>query len=165
MERLASLVPPPRANQVHYHGLFAPRSKWRKSVLPKYRKGCSEEWQKRHLHRKLVRADRKAKAESRHLAWSFLLKRVFDVAGRFCPHCGKSMGLRAVVVYTPSTSFGCSPATRKVLKGLRGRGPTGSGMRGTTDCAGGCTLEWGALSRQLLWGELGLIIPIIHLQL
>ena len=69
MERLASIVPPPRANQVHCHGLFAPRSKWRKEVLPKYRKGCSEEWQKRHLHRKLVRADRKAKGALELGSW------------------------------------------------------------------------------------------------
>jgi len=30
IEKLAALVPPPRVNQVLYHGVLAPRAKWRK---------------------------------------------------------------------------------------------------------------------------------------
>ena len=33
-ERLASLVPRPRANFVRYQGVFAPNSKWRPFVIP-----------------------------------------------------------------------------------------------------------------------------------
>ena len=35
--RLVSLIPPPRANQVLYHGIFAPRSRYRRQILPMYR--------------------------------------------------------------------------------------------------------------------------------
>ncbi|HCH65160.1 MAG TPA: hypothetical protein DFR83_20315, partial [Deltaproteobacteria bacterium] len=35
VERLVSLVPPPRANQVHYHGVLASRSRLRGRVRPK----------------------------------------------------------------------------------------------------------------------------------
>ena len=38
MERLVALIPPPRANQVLYHGIFAPRSKYRRAILPMYKK-------------------------------------------------------------------------------------------------------------------------------
>ncbi len=34
IERLAALVPPPRAHLVHYHGVFAGRSAWRREVVP-----------------------------------------------------------------------------------------------------------------------------------
>ena len=34
MERLAALVPPPRKNQVLYHGVLAPRSAWREEIVP-----------------------------------------------------------------------------------------------------------------------------------
>ena len=35
MERLVSLVPPPRKNMIRYSGVFAPNSKLRKAVVPK----------------------------------------------------------------------------------------------------------------------------------
>ena len=42
MERLVALIPPPRANQVLYHGIFAPRSKYRRKLLPMYKKKVSK---------------------------------------------------------------------------------------------------------------------------
>jgi hypothetical protein len=32
--RLATLVPPPRAHLIRYHGVFAPASRWRSHVIP-----------------------------------------------------------------------------------------------------------------------------------
>jgi hypothetical protein len=34
LERLAALVPPPRRPLVAYHGLLAPRSRWRPAIVP-----------------------------------------------------------------------------------------------------------------------------------
>src|SRR5205823_8065375 len=34
LRRLATLVPPPRAHLVRYHGVFGPASKWRKEIVP-----------------------------------------------------------------------------------------------------------------------------------
>ena len=34
VERLAAMTPPPRKNQILYRGVLAPRSAWRKQVVP-----------------------------------------------------------------------------------------------------------------------------------
>src|SRR5207248_6528873 len=34
LRRLATLVPPPRAHLVRYHGIFGPASKWRREIVP-----------------------------------------------------------------------------------------------------------------------------------
>jgi hypothetical protein len=98
MERLAALVPPPRAHQVLYHGVFAPNAKYRKEILPKYRNP-----KPKGKHLKLVRKE-KASAISRHVPWSQLLWRVFGVAGWCCRNCGRLMELRAVVIRPPATT-------------------------------------------------------------
>ena len=33
LEKLAALVPPPRVNQILYHGVLAPRAKWRQEIV------------------------------------------------------------------------------------------------------------------------------------
>jgi hypothetical protein len=47
LARLAALVPPPRHPLVRYHGAFAPRSSWRRDVVPKLPAPKSE---KPHAH-------------------------------------------------------------------------------------------------------------------
>jgi len=37
LRRLATLVPPPRAHLIRYHGVFAPASRWRSQVIPPLR--------------------------------------------------------------------------------------------------------------------------------
>ena len=116
--RLVLLIPPPRANQVLYHGIFAPRSRYRRQILPMYR--C----------RKVsdsdggfdgLRLTRKERGESRWASWAWLMKRVFQEDVSCCVRCGGRMELRAVVIRPP--------ATLKVLEGLvrseRGRDPPG----------------------------------------
>ena len=39
LARLAALIPPPRHPLVRYHGVLAPRSSWRKAVVPRRRRG------------------------------------------------------------------------------------------------------------------------------
>ena len=55
LERLTSLIPPPKAHQVIYHGIFASRSKWRKKVLPLYKNGVKE----KRLEKRLLRLSKK----------------------------------------------------------------------------------------------------------
>jgi hypothetical protein len=110
VERLAALVPPPRSHTVRYHGVLANRSSLREVVRPRggqprRRQGAASE-----------RLTKSPSSRSQHAAWSWLLRRAFEVDGWACPNCGRRMELRAVVM---------GPATLAVLGGLRrsARGP------------------------------------------
>ena len=110
VERLVALVPPPRANQVHYHGVLASRSRLRARVRPKVPKA------KKHPASVGKRLSKRGRGRSRWRPWSALLWRVFGVNGFACPKCGEAMALRAVVL---------PPATLRVLAspGRSARGP------------------------------------------
>ena len=110
VERLVSLVPPPRANQVHYHGVLASRSRLRGRVRPKAPKARTRP---ASVGRRL---SKRGRGRSRWRSWSALLWRVFGVNGFACPKCGEAMTLRTVVL---------PPATLRVLASLgrSARGP------------------------------------------
>ena len=113
MERLASLVPPPRAHQVIYHGLFAARSRWRKHVMPLYTKQMKQK-------RLEKMANKLSKGEGScttyyNTSWAYLLYRVFGVEGFGCPQCGEEMMLRAVSVLPP--------LAMTLLRAMNWRGP------------------------------------------
>ena len=83
IEKLAALVPPPRINQVRYHGILAPNAKNRAAVVPK--KPDEEEL-------------RKTRGASKHrLLWAALLARTFNLNMEVCPHCGGRMRIVAAV--------------------------------------------------------------------
>ena len=109
VERLASLVPPPRAHQVLYHGVLAGRSAWRREVVAE----ASEEEGEPETDA-LSASPRRGR--TRYRTWAWLLLRVFGEAGWRCPRCGGQLVLRAVA---------WSPATVRILAGLRrsARGP------------------------------------------
>jgi hypothetical protein len=77
IEKLAALVPPPRANLVRYHGVLAPNAKDRDKIVPK--KPDEEELQKT-----------RGKSKNR-LLWAALLARTFRLDMETCPHCGGRM--------------------------------------------------------------------------
>ena len=84
MERLAALVPIPRANLVRYHGVLAPAATWRSRVVPRRADdhgGCG--------HRRS-----EGPAAPNRLAWAELLRRVFLVDVLRCAGCG---GRREIV--------------------------------------------------------------------
>jgi len=83
IEKLATLVPPPRVNLVRYHGILAPNAKGRSAVVPK--KPDEEE-----LHK--TRG-----ASKNRLLWAALLKRTFRIDVETCPHCGGRMRIVAAV--------------------------------------------------------------------
>ena len=116
MERLAALVPPPRKNQVLYHGVLASRAAWREEIVPQPRRKPRSDHEQT---RAIIRPER-ASRRSRWMLWSTLLKRVFEVDGFECPLCDQPMRLQAVVL---------PPATLRVLDGLElaCRGPPQQG--------------------------------------
>ena len=75
LERLAALVPPPRRPLLAYHGVLAPRAKWRSAVVPVPATGPS------------VEADPDGPRRSGRLSWPTLLRRVFALEVLVCPRC------------------------------------------------------------------------------
>jgi hypothetical protein len=119
-EKLAAIVPPPRANQVLYHGVLAGNAAWRKEVVPRAASSTEAEREAR-LSLRLVKKDGKGRCAgplpaAGAFCWAELLKRVFAVDGWACPSCGERMRLRAVV-------DGGGTPTRILTGLLRGRGP------------------------------------------
>jgi hypothetical protein len=79
VEKIVALIPPPRANLLRYHGVFAPNSKERADIVPEVLE--SEEPQ-------VVREPR-----PRNRSWSELLKRSFAIDVMKCSACGGQMRL------------------------------------------------------------------------
>jgi len=110
VERLAALVPPPRANTVLYHGVLAGRSSLRERVRPRTpprtRRGSD-------CHDRL---SKRPSSTSRWVPWALLLWRAFEVDSWACPTCDQRMRLRTVVL---------APASIGVLDSLKrsARGP------------------------------------------
>jgi hypothetical protein len=89
VERLAALVPPPRAHLVQTHGVLAGRSAWRREVV-------STPPASDPTHRAPLSNGSTPCRSARYLTWAELLWRVFAVDGCRCPTCGGRMTLRAV---------------------------------------------------------------------
>ena len=70
-QRLAALVPPARKNSVSYHGVLAPRHRFRNQVIPEPPAHTEER----------TRLTKKPRGRSRWHAWADLLWRVFEVDG------------------------------------------------------------------------------------
>ena len=85
IEKLCAMVPPPRAHQVLYTGVFSSHSKWRNLVVldPTARKGFNPVT----VDKKKVKNHRRAK----------LLMRIFKIDVGTCPRCGTDMEIRAAV--------------------------------------------------------------------
>lgn len=117
LERLAPLIPPPRAHQVRYHGILAPCASGRDRVVPAGFDGaeatpCSssasasesevgstgaadgrgddEALVGRASLDSFLRAEQ-SESLARRIAWAELLKRVFEVDALRCPDCGGRM--------------------------------------------------------------------------
>jgi hypothetical protein len=109
--RLAALVPPPRFHLTRYFGVFAPRAKLRRAVVPGYdaqspapgcgAAGCAAS-----------STENGDFAKRRRMAWAKLLARVFSVDVVTCPRC--SSRLQEVEV--------CTEAAR-IREVLRQSGP------------------------------------------
>ncbi len=117
LERLAPLIPPPRAHQVRYHGVLAPYASARDRVVPAGMKetvrpaqptsqpdggsigaddGGGESERVAGGAPPYVRA-KGSESLARRIAWADLLKRVFEVDALRCPGCGGRMRLIAAI--------------------------------------------------------------------
>ena len=103
---LAALVPPPRANLVHYHGVLAPNARLRPLVVPEPPAAVPPPC-----------APRPATPEAQPLAprhnrlpWAELLRRTFQVDVLTCSKCG---GRRQVIAYITEP-----PVVRAILNHL-----------------------------------------------
>jgi hypothetical protein len=108
-ERLVALVPPPRANQVHYHGVLASRSRLRERVRPAPPMARPAP---ASVGRRL---SKKPRGRSRWTPWSTLLWRVFGVVGFDCHCCSRTMKLRAVVL--PPATLGVVASLERLARG------------------------------------------------
>ncbi|MEM6531669.1 MAG: transposase [Myxococcota bacterium] len=76
--KLVPLVPPPRANQVRYHGILAPAASYREFVVPS-------------------RRGERGESRRRNYSWAELMARVFEHDVLECPKCGGRMRIVATV--------------------------------------------------------------------
>ena len=114
VERLVSLVPPPRANQVIYRGVLAGNAAWRGEVVPTPKPESPDAAAARRAKR-LTRHPRINLVDERP-SWADLLERVFAVDAFACPGCGGRLLLRCVVLQPH--------AARRIVAGLqRATGP------------------------------------------
>ena len=112
VEKLCSIVPPPRANTVSYAGVFGPNHRWRKEVVPPPPTTPRD-------RRPLSRGGTTPAKDPARATWAELLKRVFGKDGWACELCARPMRLRALVVNPP--------ATISVIRGLStATGPPGA---------------------------------------
>ena len=104
LRRLATLVPPPRAHLVRFHGTFAPASKWRSEIVP------AAPTESAHEHRgseptlvspaepdktaPLAEPSKPRRPDAK-IPWAELLQRVFREDVLACP-CG---GRRRVIAF------------------------------------------------------------------
>ena len=96
LRRLASLVPPPRAHLVRYHGVFGPASKWRTEIVPGPPPACpvAPPTPRAPASKRGSESKPPRPLDSR-VPWSALLLRVFREDVLTCP-CG---GRRKVIAF------------------------------------------------------------------
>jgi hypothetical protein len=100
LERLAALVPPPRAHLVTYHGILAPNAAYRDAVVP--HPGSASRPGPLRRHRAGPAApDDDDDERRRRLTWAQLLLRVFRIDVLECPHCGSRRRLIALITDPP----------------------------------------------------------------
>ncbi len=84
IERLLPLVPPPRVNQVVYHGVLAPRSSIREQVV------SSADGPDREK--------RKGGGRPKNYCWAELMRRAFGYEVLVCSKCGGKMSVIATIM-------------------------------------------------------------------
>ena len=84
IEKLAALIPPPKAHLVRWAGVFAPNSPYRKQITlkPELKKG---------FQFKKANEDKEAAPPLKNSSWSKMLAQVFKIDVSRCDHCGGDM--------------------------------------------------------------------------
>ena len=133
IERLAALVPTPRAHLTRYHGIIGPAAKWRPRIVPAVAVGvqpaASDSEGREAAGESADTISRKkesppsASRQRRNYAWAELIRRVFSADVLSCSQCGGKLRLISAIL-PPET-------TRKILDwvGLPSRPPPVSPAR------------------------------------
>jgi len=122
LQRIIALIPPPRKNESISHGVFASRHAWRREIVPVPPVDTTPA----HLRIRLTKEPALGPKPA-WLAWAALMWRIFQQDRVSCPHCGKPMRVRTVVM---------PPATMRVVKGLEkatARAPPGEQSESVCD--------------------------------
>ncbi len=86
LQKLVTLVPPPRRHQVIYSGVLAAHARLRSQIVP------------RQQAKRVIQRQTDAPVVACHrLRWAELLKRTYGVDAAVCPRCGESLKLIAVI--------------------------------------------------------------------
>jgi Putative transposase len=101
LEKLAALVPPPRAHLVTYHGVLAPNATWRDAVVPDAAPGIPLARRRNHHHGEDDQATEDPETRSRRYTWAELLLRVFRIDLLECPHCHGQRRVIALITDPP----------------------------------------------------------------
>jgi hypothetical protein len=99
LEKLAALIPAPRAHLVRFHGVLAPAAKWRPLIVPAAHEPLTAEVV-RGGEAECKHACEQEKEKSRrrrNYAWAELMKRVWAVDVLECPRCFGRMRLVAAL--------------------------------------------------------------------
>ena len=100
IKRLISLIPPPRANMIRYHGFFAPRHRNRSEITSQSKGNRNKDKKKTKKKKKTYRTP-----------WAELLKHTFKEEVDLCDQCGTKLQLIASIT---------SPiACRRILEHLK----------------------------------------------
>jgi hypothetical protein len=96
LEKLAALIPAPRAHLVRFHGVLAPAAAWRARVVPAWpeQSAASSKQEPGCAH---GQEPEKKPRRRRNYFWSELLKRVFAIDILECPRCLGRMRLVAAI--------------------------------------------------------------------
>ena len=99
MARLTALVPPVRAHQITYHGVFAPRARLRAKIVPQRAEQPTEAILSNATenHAPTIRT-----GSTQKMSWARLMRRVFDIDVLECPRCS---GLRSLRMRPPFGQF------------------------------------------------------------
>ena len=90
--RLTALIPRPHKNLLVYHGVLAPRSKWRGRVVAYRRPAKSSE-----TTEDAASSEPEPRARHHNREWAALMHRAFELDVLGCPTCGGRMKLIACI--------------------------------------------------------------------
>ena len=90
LERLAALVPPPRAHLVLYHGVLSSHATWRAEAVPRAERPSQEPQVE-------AAGEEDRVSRPRRLSWAALLRRVFGLDVLVCARCGSRRKVVAFV--------------------------------------------------------------------
>ena len=96
LEKLAALTPRPAINLILYHGVLAPRARWRPDVVADGRpEGDVATGPRETLG--TSKGGRPGAARPRYWTWAALMRRAFDLDVLRCPRCAGRMELIATI--------------------------------------------------------------------